>query len=122
MRATRRLWTGDPEQALRLVDEEKPDLVLLDLMLPGADGIELMMDILAMADVPIIFLSAYGRDELIARAARCWTATRRVAGRTALPHCTCFGCAGPRPHGGPSVAARRSSIIKTARVALLHHL
>ena len=113
MRATRRLWTGDPEQALRLVDEEKPDLALLDLMLPGADGIELMMDILAMAYVPIIFLSAYGRDELIAGAARCWTAT---------PHCTCFGCAGPRPHGGPSVAARRSSIIKTARVALLHHL
>ena len=48
MRATRRLWTGDPEQALRIVDEEKPDLALLDLMLPGADGIELMMDILAM--------------------------------------------------------------------------
>ena len=30
--------TGDPEEALRLVGEEKPDLVLLDLMLPGTDG------------------------------------------------------------------------------------
>ena len=60
--------TGDPEEALRLVDEEKPDLVLLDLMLPGADGIELMQDILEAADVPVIFLSAYGQDELIARA------------------------------------------------------
>ena len=60
--------TGDPEEALRLVEEEKPDLVLLDLMLPGTDGIELMKDILRAGDVPVIFLSAYGRDELIARA------------------------------------------------------
>ena len=60
--------TGDPEEALRLVGEEKPDLVLLDLMLPGTDGIELMKDILTAGDVPVIFLSAYGRDELIARA------------------------------------------------------
>ena len=60
--------TGDPEEALRLVVEEKPDLVLLDLMLPGTDGIELMKDILGAGDVPVIFVSAYGRDELIARA------------------------------------------------------
>ena len=60
--------TGDPEEALRLVAEEQPDLVLLDLMLPGTDGIELMKDILGAGDVPVIFLSAYGRDELIARA------------------------------------------------------
>ena len=60
--------TGEPEEALRLVEEEKPELVLLDLMLPGTDGIELMKDILDVADVPIIFLSVYGREELIARA------------------------------------------------------
>ena len=60
--------TGDPEEALRLVAEERPELVLLDLMLPGADGIELMKDILDVADVPVIFLSAYGRDEIVARA------------------------------------------------------
>ncbi len=62
------ILTGDPEEALRLVEEDKPELVLLDLMLPGADGIELMKDILDVADVPVIFLSAYGREELIARA------------------------------------------------------
>ena len=60
--------TGDPEEALRLVEDERPDLVLLDLMLPGADGIELMKDILDVADVPVIFLSAYGREEVVARA------------------------------------------------------
>ena len=42
--------TGDPEEALRLVEEEKPDLVLLDLMLPGTDGIELMKDILGAGE------------------------------------------------------------------------
>ena len=62
------VMTGDPEEALRLVAGEKPDLVLLDLMLLGTDGIELMKDILGADDVPVIFLSAYGRDELIARA------------------------------------------------------
>ena len=46
--------TGDPEEALRLVEEEKPDLVLLDLMLPGTDGIELMKDILGAGDVPVV--------------------------------------------------------------------
>ena len=60
--------TGDPEEAVRLMEEEKPDLALLDLMLPGVDGIELMRDILNVADVPVIFLSAYGREEVIARA------------------------------------------------------
>ncbi len=60
--------TGEPEEALRLVVEERPELVLLDLMLPDTDGIELMKDILDVADVPVIFLSAYGRDDLIARA------------------------------------------------------
>ena len=60
--------TGEPEEALRLVAEEKPELVLLDLMLPGTDGIELMQDVLDVADVPVIFLSVYGREELIARA------------------------------------------------------
>ena len=60
--------TGEPEEALRLVKDEKPELVLLDLMLPGKDGIELMKAILDVADLPVIFLSAYGREEIIARA------------------------------------------------------
>ena len=60
--------TGDPEAALRLVEANDPHLVLLDLMLPGTDGVELMRGILDMADVPVIFLSAYGQEETIARA------------------------------------------------------
>ncbi len=60
--------TGDPADVPRLVDEEKPHLVLLDMLLPGTDGIELMSDIRKTADVPVIFLSVYGRDETVARA------------------------------------------------------
>ena len=48
--------------------EEAPQLVLLDLVLPGSDGIELMQAIREIADVPVIFLSAYGQDEVVARA------------------------------------------------------
>ena len=60
--------TGDPEDVPRLMEEESPHLVLLDLLLPGSDGIEVMNDILNVADVPVIFLSVYGQDEVVARA------------------------------------------------------
>ena len=60
--------TADPEDVLRLVQEERPNLVLLDLLLPGSDGIELMQEILKTVDVPVIFLSAYGQDEFVAKA------------------------------------------------------
>ena len=60
--------TADPEETLLLIAENKPRLVLLDLMLAGTDGITLMGDILSIADVPVIFLSVYGRDHVIAKA------------------------------------------------------
>ena len=43
-----------------LSEVEKPHLVLLDLMLPGIDGGDLMQSIRAAGDVPVIFVSAYG--------------------------------------------------------------
>ena len=60
--------TGDHRELSRIVRTQRPCLVLLDLMLPGADGIELMETVPELADVPVIFISAYGRDETIARA------------------------------------------------------
>ena len=60
--------TGDPQEAVRLMERERPRLALLDPVLPDTDGIDLMQAILRIADVPVIFLSAYGREETIARA------------------------------------------------------
>ena len=50
------------------MEEEEPSLVVLDLVLPGVDGIELMRGIREAQDVPVIFLSVYGQDEVVARA------------------------------------------------------
>ena len=60
--------TGDPNDVPRLMQEERPHVVLLDLGLPGSDGIELMQAILKKTDVPVIFISVYGQDEVVARA------------------------------------------------------
>ena len=62
------LVTGDHRELQRLIQTEKPRLVLLDLMLPGTDGVELMQTVPELADLPVIFISGYGRDETIARA------------------------------------------------------
>ena len=60
--------TGEPEEVAQLVRTKRPRLVLLDLMLPRTDGIELMRSVPEMADLPVIFISVYGRDETIVRA------------------------------------------------------
>ena len=60
--------THDPEDAILLMKEEKPHLVLLDLVLPDSNGIDLMQTLLGIAEVPIIFVSGYGKDLVIAQA------------------------------------------------------
>ena len=62
------LVTGDSADLSQLIKIEKPQLVLLDLMLPGRDGIELMETVPELRDIPIVFISGYGRDETIAKA------------------------------------------------------
>ncbi len=46
------------DEALRRFHSEKPDLVLLDLMLPGLDGIEVCKQLRAESQVPIIMVTA----------------------------------------------------------------
>ena len=60
--------TGDPRELPRLLKAERPALVLLDLVLPETDGIELMEQLPELARVPVIFISGYGGDETLARA------------------------------------------------------
>ena len=51
---------GDGESALREFPEFKPNLVLLDLMLPGIDGYQVCRELRISSQVPIIMLSAKG--------------------------------------------------------------
>ena len=60
--------TADPKEVADLMEKHRPHLALLDLVLPGVDGIELMQELTERADVPVIFLSAYGQEDVIARA------------------------------------------------------
>jgi len=54
------LQAADGEQALALVDRENPDLLLLDIRMPGLDGIEVATRLDAMASPPaVIFCTAY---------------------------------------------------------------
>ena len=62
------LVTGDPRKLPQIIASEHPALVLLDLMLPETDGIELMKHVKGLRDLPVIFISGYSRDETIARA------------------------------------------------------
>lgn len=51
---------NDGEQALTAFEHYKPNMLLLDLMLPGIDGYQVCREIRAKSDVPIIMLSAKG--------------------------------------------------------------
>lgn len=51
---------GDGEAALAEVKNYEPDLILLDLMLPGIDGYQVCREVRASSDTPIIMLSAKG--------------------------------------------------------------
>ena len=62
------ILTSDPDEMDHLIETQKPDLVLLNLVLPGADGFELMKRIPDISKVPIIVLSGRGTGQDIARA------------------------------------------------------
>ena len=91
-------------------------------MLPGGDGIGLMQEIMAKSEVPVIFASVYGQEELVTKAvdmgavdyvvkpfspselaARIRAAMRQRAGlgRVRSPGPTCWGtCASTTPSAG----------------------
>jgi two-component system KDP operon response regulator KdpE len=55
------LGAGEGEAALDIVEREHPDIVLLDVGLPGIDGYEVLRQIRALSDVPVLMLTA--RDD-----------------------------------------------------------
>ena len=60
----------DGAEAVRLAESRTPNLAILDIKMPEMDGLEAARVILERARVPIIFLTAYGEQELIERATR----------------------------------------------------
>lgn len=53
---------GDGESGLQMMAREQPDIIVLDLMMPGIDGLETCRRIRARSDVPILMLTARGEE------------------------------------------------------------
>jgi response regulator NasT len=58
----------DGEEAVALARDLEPDFVIMDVKMPRLDGIEAARRILDERQVPIVMLTAYGQDEIVARA------------------------------------------------------
>ena len=56
------------EEAVALAQSAEPDLAIMDVKMPKLDGIEAARKILELRPLPIVMLTAYGQDELVARA------------------------------------------------------
>jgi response regulator NasT len=61
---------GDGESAVRLAGELKPDLVILDIKMPGVDGLSAAERISADRLAPVLILTAFSQKDLVDRAAR----------------------------------------------------
>ena len=61
------IGTGNPDDVLHLLDAEEPHLVLMDLVMPGTSGLELLKHIREASDVPVIFLSGHDKEEDIVK-------------------------------------------------------
>ncbi len=53
---------ADGDEAMRWLGEHQPDLVVLDIMLPGADGLTVLRHIRSIGDVPVILLTARAEE------------------------------------------------------------
>jgi AmiR/NasT family two-component response regulator len=58
----------DGVEAVELARTQRPDLAVLDVKMPNLDGIEAARRILDEQPMPIVMLTAYGQEELVARA------------------------------------------------------
>ena len=54
---------GDGNEALASADAQVPDLVVLDIMLPGLDGLEVCRRLRSRAPIPVVMLTARGSEE-----------------------------------------------------------
>ena len=59
---------GDGESAVRMAQELKPDLVILDVKMPVLDGISAAEQIVAQRIAPVVMLTAFSQRDLVERA------------------------------------------------------
>jgi two-component system, response regulator PdtaR len=60
--------TASPHDALGIAERDAPDLALLDVRMPGMDGIELGRKLREQRGVPFLYLSAYGDQKVVRQA------------------------------------------------------
>ena len=60
--------TGRGDHAVELVAEHQPDVVILDIKMPGLDGIEAAQKIATIGDTAIVILTAFSQRDLVDRA------------------------------------------------------
>jgi DNA-binding NarL/FixJ family response regulator len=65
---------GDGTSALRLIEEHEPDVALVDVRMPGLNGLELCAQLAPEHHTRIVLLSAFMDDKLAAQAAACGAA------------------------------------------------
>ena len=100
--------TGDPTEIFPLLEAEDPHIVLLDLVLPGTTGFDVLKRIREVSEVPVIFLSAHDRDDEIVKGSQ--PGRRRLHGQALLPRPSCWQgsrrhCAGGQCPVRPRVAS-----------------
>jgi DNA-binding response OmpR family regulator len=61
------LTADSGEEALELLERYRPDAVIIDILMPGMTGLELMQKIRARSQIPIILLTGCGRNEDVVR-------------------------------------------------------
>ena len=76
MEGFRTLTAGSGKEAMAVFDRERPDLVLLDMKIPGMDGIEILKRMKQECErVQVVMMTAYGELDLMEEA-KTWGAVR----------------------------------------------
>lgn len=83
------IYAKDGEEAVKILSETKPDLILLDIMLPKKSGFEVMEEIrsdpqLQIQDVPIIIISNLGQPEDITKGKQLGAADYFIKAKTSI--------------------------------------